>query len=40
MPISTDDLFAIANDPRVDVTTSQEAVDAGADLPFWQDPSR
>ncbi len=40
MPISIDDLFAIANDPRVDVTTSQEAVDAGADLPFWQDPSR
>jgi hypothetical protein len=40
MPISTDDLFAIANDPRVDVTTSQNAVDAGADLPFWQDPSR
>lgn len=40
MPISTDDLFAIANDPRVDVTTSQETVDAGADLPFWQDPSR
>lgn len=40
MPISTDDLFAIANDPRVDVTTSQEAVDAGADLPFWQAPSR
>ena len=39
MPISTDDLFAIANDPRVDVTTSQEAVDAGADLAFWQDTS-
>jgi len=40
MPISTDDLFAIANDPRVDVTTSREAVDAGNDLPFWQDPMR
>lgn len=40
MPISTDDLFAIANDPRVDVTTSQDTVDAGADLSFWQDPSR
>lgn len=40
MPISTDDLFAIANDPRVDVTTSQQAVNAGANLPFWQDPIR
>jgi hypothetical protein len=40
MPISTDVLFAIANDPRVDEATSQEAVDAGADLPFWQDPRR
>ena len=40
MPISTDRLFAIANDPRVNVTTSRAAVDAGADLPFWQDPSR
>ena len=40
MPISTDDLFAIANDPRVDLTTSQEAVDAGSDLPFWQGPRR
>lgn len=40
MPISTDDLFAIANDARVDLTTSQEAVDAGAHLPFWQDSSR
>jgi hypothetical protein len=40
MPLSTDVLFAIANDPRVDVATSQEAVDAGADLPFWQEPRR
>lgn len=37
MPISTEVLFAIANDPRVDVTTSAEAVVAGADLSFWQD---
>ena len=37
MPISTDVLFAIANDPRVDVTTSAEAADAGADLSYWQD---
>lgn len=36
LPISTDDLFAIANDPRVDLTTSQDAVDAGAALPYWQ----
>jgi hypothetical protein len=40
LPISTDVLFAIANDRRVDVTTSREAVDAGADLPFWQGPPR
>ncbi|MDN4161465.1 hypothetical protein [Nocardioides abyssi] len=40
LPISTDVLFAIAGDPRVDVTTSAEAVAAGADLPFWQDRSR
>ncbi|UMG91074.1 hypothetical protein [Nocardioides sp. TF02-7] len=32
LPISVDDLFAIANDPRVDSTTSQEAIDGGADL--------
>ena len=37
MPISTEVLFAIAGDPRVDVTTSAEAVAAGADLSFWQD---
>lgn len=40
LPISTDDLFAIANDPRVNVTTSRQAVDAGPDLPFWQGLSR
>jgi hypothetical protein len=37
MPISTEVLFAIAGDPRVDVTTSAEAVAAGADLSFWKD---
>jgi hypothetical protein len=37
MPISTDVLFAIANDPRVDVTTSAAAIAAGADLPYWQE---
>lgn len=36
MPISTEVLFAIANDPRVDVTTSDEAVAEGADLSFWE----
>jgi hypothetical protein len=39
MPISTEVLFAIANDPRVDVTTSTEAVDGGADLSFWREPA-
>lgn len=32
MPISVDDLFAIAHDARTDVTTSAEAVEAGRDL--------
>lgn len=36
MPISTEVLFAIANDPRVAVTTSVEVVAAGADLSFWE----
>jgi len=35
LPISTDILFAIANDPRVDLTTSAEAVHAGASLSYW-----
>lgn len=39
MPISTEVLFAIANDPRVDVTTSVEAVQAGADLSYWKGPA-
>lgn len=37
MAISVDDLFAIANDPRVDVTTSQVALDAAEELPFWEE---
>ncbi len=37
LPISVDDLFEIAADPRVDRTTSQDAIDAGADLAFWRD---
>jgi len=38
-PISTEVLFAIANDPRVDVTTSAEAVQAGASLSYWKNPA-
>ena len=37
MPISTEVLFAIANDARVDVTTSAEALEAGTELSFWRD---
>ena len=37
LPIPVDDLLAIATDPRVDVTTSQAALDAGAGLDFWRD---
>jgi hypothetical protein len=37
LPVGVDDLVAVAEDPRVDVTTSQEATDAGADLRFWRD---
>ena len=40
MPISTDILFAIANDPRVDVTTSAEAVEAGAGISYWRNTAR
>lgn len=37
LPVSVDKMMAIAGDPRVDVTTSQAAVEAGQDLPFWRD---
>lgn len=37
MPISVDDMFAIATDPRMGLTTSQAAVDAGEALPFWDE---
>ena len=40
LPISVETLFDIAGDPRVDVTTSAEAVDAGAGLSFWRDATR
>lgn len=34
LPISVDTLFAIANDPRVDQTTSQAAIDGGQDAGY------
>jgi hypothetical protein len=37
LPIGVDDLFAIGGDPRVDVTTSPEAVAAGAALSWWRE---
>ena len=37
LPVSVDTVFAIANDPRIDVTTSQEVVDRGADLAYLED---
>jgi hypothetical protein len=36
MPISVEDLFAIAHDDRVNLTTSQEAIDGGESLSFWK----
>lgn len=35
-----DALFELANDPRVDVTTTREAVDGSRELAFWQGTSR
>lgn len=37
LPISVDDLAALATDPRIDLTTSQAAIEAGADLDTWRD---
>jgi hypothetical protein len=37
LPISVDDMVALAEDPRVDVTTSAGAVAAGEDLGWWFD---
>jgi hypothetical protein len=37
LPIGVDDLQAIAADPRVDLTTSRAALDAGRALASWQD---
>jgi hypothetical protein len=37
MPVTVDDLFAIARDPRVGLTTSRDAIDAGEKLDYWHD---
>ena len=37
LPVSVDTLFAIAHDPRLDVTTTQDVVDRGADLPYLEE---
>lgn len=37
LPIPVETLFDIATDPRVDVTTSQEALEAGDELSSWRD---
>lgn len=36
LPISVEEMFAIAADPRVDVTTSREAIEAGNELDVWR----
>jgi hypothetical protein len=35
LPIAVSDMFEIAEDPRIDVTTSRAAVDAGSALSYW-----
>lgn len=35
LPIDVDTLFDLASDPRVDVTTSQEAIEGGKQLEAW-----
>ncbi len=36
--ISVDDMFDLANDPRVDLTTTQAAIDGGDALDYWGQP--
>lgn len=36
LPVTVDELFDVANDARVDVTTSQAALEAAEDIAFWQ----
>jgi len=38
LPVSVDDLFDLAHDPRVDVTTTQEALEEGGDIDYWKGP--
>jgi hypothetical protein len=35
LPVSVGDMFALAEDPRIDLTTSEGAVDTGESLPYW-----
>ena len=37
LPVTIDQLVDIARDERVDLTTTQAAVDAGADLDYWEE---
>jgi hypothetical protein len=36
LPVSVDAMVELALDPRVDLTTTQEAVDEGASLDYWR----
>ena len=37
LPIGVDEMAAVAADPRVDVTTSHAALEAGEELASWSD---
>lgn len=39
LTISVDDMVELAQDPRVDLSTTQEAVDQGGRLDYWSDGS-
>ena len=38
LAIDVADMLALATDRRVDVTTTDEAVDGGRDLDYWEGP--
>lgn len=40
LSVSVQDMLAVGNDPRVDVTTSAAAVAEGDGITFWQGPER
>lgn len=40
LPFSVDEMTAVARDPRVDLTTTEQAVDEGAQVPWWRGPAR